>query len=288
MNGMRRFLAAGLSGSTSSSQSDPPPPATVVPVAPLVISGKPPRPPSTPPLQLAGPIIAQDLSESPTSSSPKSTASALFRQDKQHPPLPPLGTDDDPSNSSFHSLSRPDSTATSFTNSLSQPHSQISPSSSRILPRKATHVSRKSVERYSGDSNRISSLFSTREELLISLLASEAVVDSRGFEILSSEQVEDLKKVRPTRLHSHVTCIHPNYTRNIRSSHPGLRLQLRSSPLKVKSAMLPYLCRKSIRPTGPCLSRHLNRLIQQIEKWSSHKENYGEFPSVQIAFIDNY
>ncbi|KAJ7228216.1 Up-regulated during septation-domain-containing protein [Mycena pura] len=34
----------------------------------------------------------------------------------------------------------------------------------------------------------------TRDELLISLLASEAVVDSHDFEILSSEEVEDLKK----------------------------------------------------------------------------------------------
>ncbi|KAF7294326.1 hypothetical protein HMN09_01161700 [Mycena chlorophos] len=36
----------------------------------------------------------------------------------------------------------------------------------------------------------------TRDDLLLSLLASEAVVDSRDFEILSSEEVEDLKKVR--------------------------------------------------------------------------------------------
>ncbi|KAK7062161.1 Up-regulated during septation-domain-containing protein [Favolaschia claudopus] len=36
--------------------------------------------------------------------------------------------------------------------------------------------------------------FNSRDELLISLLASEAVVDSRDFEILSSEEVEELKK----------------------------------------------------------------------------------------------
>lgn len=36
----------------------------------------------------------------------------------------------------------------------------------------------------------------TRDELLMSLLASEAIVDSREFEILSSEEVEELKKVR--------------------------------------------------------------------------------------------
>lgn len=35
----------------------------------------------------------------------------------------------------------------------------------------------------------------TRDELLMSLLASEAIVDSRDCEILSSEEVEELKKV---------------------------------------------------------------------------------------------
>lgn len=37
---------------------------------------------------------------------------------------------------------------------------------------------------------------SVRDDLLMSLLASEAIVDSRGYEILSSEEVEELKKVR--------------------------------------------------------------------------------------------
>lgn len=35
-----------------------------------------------------------------------------------------------------------------------------------------------------------------RDELLMSLLTSEAVVDSRECEILSAEEVEELKKVR--------------------------------------------------------------------------------------------
>ena len=46
------------------------------------------------------------------------------------------------------------------------------------------------------DWKRSSSLLNTRDELLISLLASEAVVDSREFDILSSEEVEELKKAR--------------------------------------------------------------------------------------------
>jgi len=36
----------------------------------------------------------------------------------------------------------------------------------------------------------------TRDELLISLMASEAVVDSRDYDILDAEQVDELKKVR--------------------------------------------------------------------------------------------
>jgi len=37
----------------------------------------------------------------------------------------------------------------------------------------------------------------TRDALLLSLLSSEAMVDSRGYEILSAEEVEELKKVSP-------------------------------------------------------------------------------------------
>jgi Up-regulated During Septation len=36
----------------------------------------------------------------------------------------------------------------------------------------------------------------TRDELLMMLLTSQAVLDSREFEILSAEEVDDLKKVR--------------------------------------------------------------------------------------------
>jgi Up-regulated During Septation len=36
----------------------------------------------------------------------------------------------------------------------------------------------------------------TRDALLLSLLSSEAIVDSRGYEILGAEEVEELKKVR--------------------------------------------------------------------------------------------
>lgn len=42
---------------------------------------------------------------------------------------------------------------------------------------------------------RASGTVDTRDELLMSLLASEAIVDSREFDILHSEDVEELKKV---------------------------------------------------------------------------------------------
>jgi hypothetical protein len=46
------------------------------------------------------------------------------------------------------------------------------------------------------DWKRSSTLLNTRDELIISLLASEAMVDSREYDILTSEEVEELKKAR--------------------------------------------------------------------------------------------
>lgn len=48
----------------------------------------------------------------------------------------------------------------------------------------------------SGEGKRSSADYTAKDELLMSLLASEAIVDSRGFEVLSAETVEELKKVR--------------------------------------------------------------------------------------------
>ena len=42
---------------------------------------------------------------------------------------------------------------------------------------------------------RISGNLDTRDELLVSLMASEAVIDSREFAILGAEEVDELKKV---------------------------------------------------------------------------------------------
>ncbi|PFH51338.1 hypothetical protein AMATHDRAFT_59425 [Amanita thiersii Skay4041] len=73
--------------------------------------------------------------------------------------------------------------------------SPSTPSSSpRALPGRL--ITRKSVPRADSEPNwkRASTTLNTRDELLMSLLASEAVIDSRDFDILSSEEVEELKK----------------------------------------------------------------------------------------------
>lgn len=64
-------------------------------------------------------------------------------------------------------------------------------SPSRVLPPNAARLA---VDHRNGED-----AYSTRDELLLSLLASEAVVECQGHEILSSEQVEELKKVRCSR-----------------------------------------------------------------------------------------
>jgi hypothetical protein len=101
---------------------------------------------------------------------------------------------------------------------------------------------------------------------LMSLLASEAVVDSRGSEILSSEEVEDLKKVRLNSSHSHIYPNCCNGTRNIGSLHPGFPRLLRNSHWKPRSVTLPSRYPKSTRPTRPCPNRHLINLKQRIAK----------------------
>ena len=76
-----------------------------------------------------------------------------------------------------------------------------SPSRSQTLPMSPGSASasrfstRKSTSTDPGW-KRLSGALNTRDELLMSLMASEAVIDSRDFEILSAEEVEELKKVR--------------------------------------------------------------------------------------------
>ncbi|CAL1700354.1 unnamed protein product [Somion occarium] len=199
MNGVRRFLGGGGSGTTTPTTQGTPLPATPPTTAPLFIS-KPSWPPNSPPQSPPG-------TSPPQLTSPKTTTAALFfRRDKQRP-IPTSEDENGIANSSSIQsprssngiLSTP-STPSRSTNGLPQASSPgAGPSSpSRLpLPQRVSQLSRKSVDRVapaSLDLKRISGTSNIRDELLISLLASEAVVDSRGYEALSSEEVEELKK----------------------------------------------------------------------------------------------
>ncbi|KAI0638527.1 Up-regulated during septation-domain-containing protein [Trametes polyzona] len=188
MNGVRRFLGGGTGSvtSTPSSQTSPLPPSSPPSSTnPLNVPPKPSWPPSSPPQN--GAALAAD-------ESPKMTTAALFfRKDRQRPP--PNGapasasrSDEDTGNSSFQS-SR-DSVDSGRTST--QPSSPVAgPSSPRMpMPMRVSELSRKPVD---GDARR-SSILSSKDDLLMSLLASEAIVDSRGCEVLSAEEVEELKK----------------------------------------------------------------------------------------------
>ncbi|KAK0243112.1 Up-regulated during septation-domain-containing protein [Armillaria nabsnona] len=179
MNGVRRFLGAA----TTTIQDTPPPPL------PIDTNGLPPLKsgPTWPP-------------QSPTSTngvaspfgSPKMTTAGLFlRKDRQKPP-PPTADDDTPLKSSLRSSNVSTSSLILSNGQLS--NSPVGPSPPRAGPSRI--VTRKSVKPPSMDSEykRSSSRLNNRDELLLSLLASDAVVDSREFEILGFEEVDELKK----------------------------------------------------------------------------------------------
>ncbi|KAI9064871.1 hypothetical protein FKP32DRAFT_1610980 [Trametes sanguinea] len=182
MNGVRRFLGGGAS--TPPPQTSPLPPSTPPSSTnPLNVPPKPSWPPTSSPPQNGAAL----------EDSPKMTTAALFfRKDRQRPPPGPstsTKSDEDTGNSSFQS-SR-DSVDSGRTST--QPSSPVAgPSSPRMpMPMRVAELTRKPVD---GDSRRSSALLSSKDDLLMSLLASEAIVDSRGFEVLSAEEVEELKK----------------------------------------------------------------------------------------------
>jgi hypothetical protein len=179
MNGVRRFLAGGTTGS----QSPPPTASDILP--PLVPTGKPSWPPQSP-----------SPTDSPIGSSKISTQPLFLRKDKQKP-LP--DTQDDAGNlsrssgRSTHDNSFTPSSRGISSASLSRNVRSISPATRPSSPL-APSTLRKSINPQESEW-KTSGLLNTRDELLISLLSSEAVVDSREFEILTAELVEELKKV---------------------------------------------------------------------------------------------
>ena len=149
-----------LTGNATS--PDPPQPTPVISTSPLSLSNKPSWPPAD-----------NDQTTNVLTESPVSTTNPLFlKRDRPRPQ-----DDEKPRSSS----SRADSVQTAL--SL--------PKATRIPPPNAISLT---VDHRNGEN-----AYSTRDELLLSLLASEAVVECQGHVILSSEQVEELKKVCSSR-----------------------------------------------------------------------------------------
>jgi hypothetical protein len=123
------------------------------------------------------------------------------------PPVPKLalkqqlpGSTQLPQRQNSNPLSPEDNRAPSRrTNSTSSGHSHTpSTTSRRGMPGHSKALSSVSRVRLNGAGSPPVPPPNTKDELIIELLASEAVVDSRDFEILDAEKVEDLKKVRIT------------------------------------------------------------------------------------------
>lgn len=148
-----------LTGNATS--PDPPQSTPVVSTSPLSLNNK-----------LSWPPTDNDQATNTLTESPVSTTNPLFlKRDRPRPQ-----DDGQPQPSS----SRTDSVRTS-----------LSHTTTRIPPPTAIPLI---VDHTDGGE-----AYTTRDELLLSLLASEAVAECQGHEILSSEQVEELKKVRSSR-----------------------------------------------------------------------------------------
>ncbi|KAL0580501.1 hypothetical protein V5O48_001488 [Marasmius crinis-equi] len=173
MYGVRRFLgaAAGIGQQSQPQQESPPPPA---------------------PLSIVKSNSSFSSTQSP-SSSPVQTTNAL--QIKKHAPKPSVDSFSEPRSSPSAS---PVSSRTGPLPPLpSQSQPVAGPSSPQRPPMSRVQTARKPIAQLNGDSEaskRSSGTFNIRDELLFSLLASEAVVDSKDCQILSAEEVEELKK----------------------------------------------------------------------------------------------
>ena len=169
MNGVRRLLA--VAGSAS------PPTAPSSESKAIHVAYNPVNGPSWPP---QSPVIPQ----TPPQATPPTFRKEVDRL-KQQPPLPP---EDDPfSSNAAYSGSIPGSPPST----TSTPHRTIK----RKSPPQAQSLTEIDWKRVTGGSISSTTTSNVRDELLMSLLASQALVDSRDLEILTSEQVDELKKV---------------------------------------------------------------------------------------------
>jgi hypothetical protein len=156
MNGFRRILGGG---------SQTPPRTTTTPppvVSPLAVASKPSWPP--------------DRSTSSETIPKTGTTAGLVLRKQKATPVSPTSDDRPSSNPSSPAFPLRKLTMSSPVALPSSPHAPpMFNSSLPVSPNDQLNM---------------------RDELLVSLLTSEAVVDSRECEILSAEEIEELKKVR--------------------------------------------------------------------------------------------
>ncbi|TFK55653.1 hypothetical protein OE88DRAFT_1722704 [Heliocybe sulcata] len=219
MNGVRRFLGGGLGNGTPSPPQETPTPPPIQPTPPLSIA-KPSWPPSPTGSQPDSPL-----------GSPNTTTVGLFlRKDKQRP-VAEDGSEDSPGGQSTRPTSNTSSILSPSRSRGSVPASSpattpggpsqslpsspgAGPSSSPVrpaLPNRKSYLSRKSILQLDQTFKRTSGMLNTKDELLMDLLASEAVVDSRNYVILSAEEVEELKKEQQV-LTSRLVALHKKLT----------------------------------------------------------------------------
>lgn len=126
-------------------------------------------------------------------------AGLFLRKDKQRPPPIPSESDAGATDGHMNGNGRPPSSSSSAFMSpvrgLPGLPNSSSPSSPEAGPSRfrSPLAARKTPDYAAGRAGTPNA----RDEMLLSLLASEAVVDSRQCEILTAEEVEELKKVRP-------------------------------------------------------------------------------------------
>ncbi|KAG5652093.1 hypothetical protein H0H81_006313 [Sphagnurus paluster] len=167
MNGVRRLLGAAAAATSSSLPQPAPPPPPAPSDTDTVVSYSSPGA-SWPP-------------QSPTVATPPTPALNFKKDPSRQRPQP---QDAEPSRVSFESV---------FRDLPSSPSSSRTPPNPLTIRSSIPQSQKGDWRRESGGSNASGST-STRDELLLSLLASQAVVDSREFEILASEQIDDLTK----------------------------------------------------------------------------------------------
>jgi hypothetical protein len=189
MNGVRRFL-----GSVAATQS---PPEPIVQPSQAAQVSKPSWPPSP---HVAGTAQAEPH---PLAGSPNSQVPGLsIRKDRHLQRFALQAEDGDGINSS------PSARSGSSISPFASPSGSQS-SATTASPKLHGRTTDVLFDSPKAGSSRLrhSGLPNTRDELLMSLLASEAVIDSREVEILSAEVVEELKKVcdsSPSQLIPHL------------------------------------------------------------------------------------